>query len=132
MSGNPPIPAVFGVAFLAAGFASVDQPTRASSIPRLVPPERLPAAIALNQLNFQTASIVGPAAGGVLIATIGLAGAYAVDVVSFIAALAALRAIGPLPPLASATRPGLAAIAEGLRFARERRAIFGSFVIDSA
>ena len=29
-----------------------------------------------------------------------------------------------------AARPGLAAIAEGLRFARRRRAILGSFVID--
>jgi len=94
------------------------------------PPERLPAAIALNQLNFQTASIVGPAAGGLLIATVGIAGAYAVDVVTFVASLAALIAIRPLPPLSGAARPGLTAIAEGLRFARERRAILGSFVID--
>ncbi len=94
------------------------------------PPERLPSAIALNQLNFQTASIVGPAAGGLLIATVGIAGAYAVDVVSFIASLTALVAIRPLPPLRNAARPGLAAIAEGLRFARQRPAILGSFVID--
>ena len=87
-----------------------------SAIPRLVPTERLPAAIALNQLNFQTASIVGPALGGVLIATVGLAGAYAVDVVSFLASLAALVAIRPLPPLGEATRPGLAAIARGPPF----------------
>jgi ENTS family enterobactin (siderophore) exporter len=32
--------------------------------------------------------------------------------------------------MSDAARPGLAAIAEGLRFARERRAILGSFVID--
>ena len=43
---------------------AVDQPARSSAIPRLVPPERLPSAIALNQLNFQLASIVGPAIGG--------------------------------------------------------------------
>ncbi len=128
--GGPPIPALFAVATVAAGLGAVDQPTRASSIPRLVARERLPAAIALNQLNFQTASIVGPAAGGLLIATVGIAGAYAVDVVTFAASLAALFAIRPLPPLHDAARPGLAAIAEGLRFARERRAILGSFVID--
>ena len=40
--------------FVAAGLAAVDQPARSSAIPRLVPPERLPSAIALNQLNFQT------------------------------------------------------------------------------
>lgn len=130
ISGNPPLPALFGVAFLAAGLGAVDQPTRSSAIPRLVPAERLPAAIALNQLNFQTASIIGPAIGGLLIATVGIAGAYAVDVVSFLATFTALVAIRPLPPLGDALRPGLAAIAEGLRFARERRAILGSFAID--
>ena len=72
---------------MAAGIASIDQPARSSSIARLVPPERLPAAIALNQLNFQSASVIGPAIGGVLIATVGLPGAYLVDVLSFVASL---------------------------------------------
>lgn len=130
LNGDPPVPALFAVAFVMAGLGAVDQPTRSSAIPRLVPPERLPAAIALNQLNFQTASIVGPAVGGVLIATIGIAGAYAVDVLTFVATLTALVAIRPLPPLHDAARPGLAAIAEGLRFARRKRAILGSFAID--
>ena len=130
LQGSPALPALFAVAFVAAGLAAVDQPTRSSAIPRLVPPERLPSAIALNQLNFQMASIVGPAVGGILIATIGLAGAYAVDLVSFIASFLALLAIKPLPPLGVVVRPGLEAIREGLRFARDRRAILGSFVID--
>jgi MFS family permease len=130
LTGEPPILALFAVAFFAAGLSAVDQPARSSSIPRLVPPERLPSAIALNQLNFQMASIVGPAIGGLLIATVGLPGAYAVDFVTFLASLAALFAIRPLPPLTTATRPGLAAIREGLAFTRRRRAILGSFVID--
>ena len=130
LTGAPSLVALFAVAFVAAGLSAVDQPARSSSIPRLVPPERLPSAIALNQLNFQLASIVGPAVGGILIATIGLAGAYAVDFMSFIASFVALLAIQPLPPLGAVTRPGLDAIREGLRFARRRRAILGSFVID--
>ena len=91
LGGGPPVPALFAVAFVAAGLGAVDQPTRASTIPRLVPTERLTAAIALNQLNFQMASIVGPAAGGLLIATVGIAGAYAVDVASFVASIVILR-----------------------------------------
>ena len=130
LTGTPPLAALFAVAFVAAGLSAVDQPARSSAIPRLVPPERLPSAIALNQLNFQMASIVGPAIGGILIATVGLAGAYAVDLVSFIASFVALLAIRPLPPLGAVTRPGLDAIREGLRFAQRRRAILGSFVID--
>jgi MFS family permease len=130
ITGPPPIWALFVVAFFAAGLSAVDQPTRSSAIPRLVPKERLASAIALNQLNFQMASIVGPAVGGVIIAAVGIGAAYVVDVVSFAASLVALLAIQPLPPLSSVTRPGLDAIREGLRFARMRRAILGSFVID--
>ena len=125
-----PLPLLFGVAFIAAAFQSLDQPARSSAIPRLVARERLPAAIALGQLNFQIASVVGPTVGGVLIATVGLPGAYLVDVASFTASLAALGAIQPLPPLAGAARPGLAAIGEGLRFAWERRVILATYVID--
>lgn len=49
LSGNPPVVALFAVAFVAAGLGAVDQPTRSPAIPRLVPAERLPAAIALNE-----------------------------------------------------------------------------------
>jgi MFS family permease len=76
----PPLIAIFAVAFASAGLGAVDQPTRSSSVARLVPSARLPSALALNQLNGQVASVVGPALGGLLIATVGLAGAYAVDV----------------------------------------------------
>jgi len=127
---SPPLIAIFAVAFLAAGIGAVDQPTRSSAIPRLVPAERLPAAIALNQLNFQVGSVVGPAIGGLLIATVGLSGAYLADVLTFTASLIGIAAIAPLPPLGAVTRPGLAAIREGLRFVGSRRVILSTFVID--
>jgi MFS family permease len=130
LSRNPPLPALFAVAFVAAGLSAVDQPARGSAVPRLVPPERLPAALALNQLNFQTASIVGPAVGGVLIATVGLVGAYVVDVLTFFAAFVALLSMRPIPPMGQVMRPGLTAIREGLDFALRHRVILASFVID--
>jgi MFS family permease len=126
----PSLLAIFVVAFLAAGIGSIDQPARSSAVPRLVPPGRLPAAIALGQLNYQMASVVGPAVAGVLIATVGLAGAYGLDLVSFAASLVGLLAIAPITPIASAARPGLAAVREGLRFALSRRVILSTFVID--
>ncbi|HEY3071535.1 MAG TPA: MFS transporter [Candidatus Limnocylindrales bacterium] len=130
LSGSPPLLAILAVAFVAASLAAIDQPARSSAIPRLVPAARLPAAIALNQLNLQTASIVGPAVGGIVIATVGLPAAYALDVVSFSAAIGTLLAISPLPPLDRAVRPSLSAILEGLRFARRRPLILSTFAID--
>lgn len=130
LQAGPALGAIYAVAFVAAGFGAIDSPTRSAAVPRLVTPARLPAAIALNQLSYQAASVVGPAVGGLLLVTVGVAGAYAVDALSFAASLTALAIIGPLPPIGRATRPGLAAIVEGLRFAAERRVILSTFAID--
>ncbi|HET7473970.1 MAG TPA: MFS transporter [Candidatus Limnocylindrales bacterium] len=130
LGGSPPVLAIFAVAFVSWSFSAFDQPARASSVPRLVPPSRLPAAIALNQLNFQLQSVIGPAFGGLLIATVGLPGAYGVDVLSFGASLIALTRIPPIPPLGEVARPGISAIREALGFLRTRRVILSTFVID--
>lgn len=130
LTPDPPLIAILALAFVAASVGSIDQPARASATPRLVPTERLPAAIALNQVNFQVQSIVGPAIGGLLLATVGVAGAYLVDAFSFIGSLVALSRIRPLSPLGAVTRPGLDAVREGLAFARRHRVIMSTFVID--
>jgi MFS family permease len=127
---DPSILAIYVVAFVAAGLGAVDQPARSSAIPRLVPRERLRAAISLGQLSFQAVGVVGPAFGGVLIATVGVAAAFAFDAVTFVAALVALLLIAPIPPYPGAARPSLHTIAEGLRFARARRIVMSTFVID--
>lgn len=125
-----PLIAIYLVAFGSGAFGSLDQPARSSSITRIVPRERLRAALALGQVNFQVASVVGPTVAGILIATVGLPAAYLADVASFTASLLALTRIAPLPPLANATRPGIRAIGEGLRFAWQRRVILATYVID--
>ena len=125
-----PVLAIYAVAFLAAGLGAIDQPARSSAVPRLVPRERLPAAIALGQLNFQAAGVVGPAIGGLVLATLGIAACYVFDAITFAAAIGALVLIAPIPPAHGAVRPSLSAIAEGLRFARRRRAILATFAVD--
>jgi len=125
-----PVLAIYAVAFVAAGLGAIDQPARSSAVPRLVPRERLPAAIALGQLNFQAAGVVGPAIGGLVLATLGIAACYVFDAITFAAAIGALVLIAPIPPAHGAVRPSLSAIAEGLRFARRRRAILATFAVD--
>jgi len=125
-----PVLAIYAVAFVAAGLGAIDQPARSSAVPRLVPRERLPAAIALGQLNFQAAGVVGPAIGGLVLATLGIAACYVFDAITFAAAIGALLLIAPIPPAHGAVRPSLSAIAEGLRFARRRRAILATFAVD--
>lgn len=127
---NPPIALFYVVAFVAAGLGAIDQPARSSAIPRLVPRERLQSAIGLGQLSFQAIGVAGPALGGLLLASVGVATAFAFDAVTFLAALLALVLIRPLPPTRGAPRPSLGSIAEGLRFARAKRIVLATFVID--
>ena len=130
MTPDAPVWAYYAVAFVAAGVGAVDQPARSSAIPRLVPAERLPAAIALNQLGFNAMAVIGPALGGLLIATVGVAPAFLFDAVTFVAAIAALLLIAPIPPHPGAARPSLETVKEGLRFVRGRRVVLSSFVVD--
>jgi MFS family permease len=127
---SPPVWALYAVAFASAGIGAVDGPARTSAIPRLVPRDRLPAAIAVNWLSGQTVAVAGPVFAGLLIATSGVAAAFAFDVVTFIASLVALVVIAPIPPHPGARRPSLRSIAEGLRFARDRRIVLATFAID--
>ena len=130
LQAQPALPVLFAIAFLASGLAAIDWPARTSATPRLVPPERLRAAIALGQLTFNAGSVLGPIAAGLLIGSVGLAGAYAADVATFGASLLMLLRIRPIPPLAGSGRAGLEAIREGLRFVRDRRVILSTFAID--
>ncbi len=127
---TPPLWAFYVVAAVAAGIASVDLPTRSSALPRLVPRERLQAAIAVNWLSAQTVSVVGPVFGGILVALAGAAWAFSFDVVTFLASIVAVLLIAPIPPHPEAARPSLRSVAEGLRFARSRRAVLATFAID--
>ena len=126
----PPVAGIYALAFVAAGLAAVDQPTRASAIPRLVPPERLQSAISLNQLVFNAGAVVGPAIGGVVVAMFSVSAAYLIDAVTYGAAITALLLMRPIPPAANAVRPSIAAVVEGLRFARRRRPVLGTFIVD--
>jgi MFS family permease len=130
MQPSPPVWALYAVAAVAAGVGAVDGPARTSAIPRLVPRERLPAAIAVNWLSGQTVAVAGPVFAGVLIAVSGVATAFAFDVATFMASLVALLTIAPITPHPDAQRPSLRSIAEGLRFARDRRIIMATFAID--
>jgi MFS family permease len=67
-----------------------DLPARQALMPTLVPREHLPNAISLNTIAMQTASVAGPAAGGLMIATMNVGWVYAVNAVSFLFVIVAL------------------------------------------
>jgi MFS family permease len=127
---HAPVFFVFLVVALAASVAALDSPTSTAIVPNLVSQQRLPGALSINIAIFQTALIAGPALGGLVIANLGLAGAYLVDVASFVAALAAVWSLPAQPPPSAAREPMLKALVRGLAFIRRQPVILGGYAMD--
>lgn len=109
---------------------AVGAPARRTFVPRLLPAGQVAAGVALNQLSFQVGLMTGPALAGVVTAAGGLRLCYLADTLSFTATLYALLRLPPMPPQGEAARPGLAAVAEGLRFVRRAPILAGVFLAD--
>ncbi len=78
------------LAFLNGVATAFDAPARQSFVLELVTREDLSNAIALNSTMLNLAFVAGPAAAGLAYATIGAAGCFALNGLSFIAVIVAL------------------------------------------
>lgn len=65
-------------------------PVRMSLVPNLVPRAQLQSALATNSISFNLSRFIGPAIAGLLIATLGVASAFAFNGFSYVAILVAL------------------------------------------
>ena len=124
------LPLIFGVAAL-LGVVNAFTPAAASALyPQLVPRVELPTAIAFNSLGFQTAKIVGPALGGLLLAAGGLHLVYSVafGLISF-AILAIATAATPAHEKLQNAK-GLDMVFEGLRYIGRNKIVLGAISLD--
>ncbi len=74
---------LLGLTFIVGLGMVLHVPTWQASMPELVPRPQLPRAVALGSISFNLARALGPAAGGVLIATFGVWSAFAANAASF-------------------------------------------------
>jgi len=123
---------IYSLAAISSAFGSFDGPARQSLIPNLVPREHLPNAITLNTIMFQIASVLGPAMGGLVIATGGVAWAYVLNAISFLFVIAALLMMHDAPSRAaeSAGEISLRAARAGLRFVFHTPLIRSTMLLD--
>ena len=96
---------------------SFNQPARQSLISDLVPSELLTNAVALNSATLNLTRVIGPVIGGLLIASIGTAGAFYFNGASFVAVLWGLALMRFPPRVARRSKAGIAAeLAGGVRY----------------
>ncbi len=126
---------IYLLAALGASAGVFDLPARQALIPMLVPRKDLPNAISLNSIMFQTASVIGPSIGGILIGVAGLTWVYALNAVSFIFVIAALLMMRNVPERmegegASRNEISWHAAMEGLRFVFRSPLIRSTMILD--
>lgn len=75
---------ILAVALLFGTVGAIEMPVRHSILSRVVPAEDLAAAVPLNAMTFNTARLIGPAIGGVLLAAFGPQVCYAINGASYL------------------------------------------------
>jgi MFS family permease len=128
---QPRVWAIYVLVTLAMSIFSLGAAGMNTVIPRLVEQHELTAANAIENAYGSTTNVAGPALGGVLIAALGLTGAYLLDAATFAASLWSVWRLPALPPAHDAERPSIRTIAEGFRFVRMKKVLLGCFLVDS-
>jgi len=135
LAGNAALPhpqvwLLFVVATAWGALDAIQRPSLDAMLPRLVDKDELTAAAALGSIRGTLGQILGPALGGVLVAVVGLSLTYMVDVATFVVGLACLWSMRAVPPPVAAERPSFGRILEGLRYARSRQELLGTYFVD--
>jgi MFS family permease len=130
LSDRPHLWLLYLVAALTASVDGLQRPALEAMVPRLVTPEEIPATSALQSLGMQVAQLGGPALAGVLIASVDLVWVYAFDLVTFAVSLTCLTLVRAVPPPPDADRPSIRAVVTGLRYARSRPELLGTYLVD--
>jgi MFS family permease len=129
---HPAVWPLYGVAALSSALGAIQRPALDSIVPRIVAHEHLPAAASLNSLRWTVGGVAGPALAGVVVAYAGLGWAYAADLVTFAASVVLGIGLAASPASHEAAKPSLRSIAEGARYAWNRKELLGTYAIDLA
>ncbi|HKG64678.1 MAG TPA: MFS transporter [Solirubrobacteraceae bacterium] len=127
---QPQVWLLYGASALLAGLMAILRPPLDALVPRLVERRELAAASALYGAVRNAAGLGGPALAGVMIAVAGFPATYGVDGLTFLVSLAALWRLRTPPPAPDAEPPSWRGIVEGLRFARSKPVLIGTYLID--
>ena len=105
-------------------------PSMSAITPNIVPPESLPRAIALGSIAWQSASVIGPAVGGLMYAQ-NAAGSYWMTVALLVLSIIATASIKPVyPPPMDADKHPVRLMIEGIKYTFSERFLLGTITLD--
>ncbi|MDP3984537.1 MAG: MFS transporter [Acidimicrobiia bacterium] len=112
-------PLLLGLGLLLGIGVSLNLPTWHALLPDLVPRGMIASAVAVQSAAFNAARAVGPAIGGVILASLGAAAGFGINSLTYAFVIVAVIIVGRrLEPVERTVISFSTAIALGLRFAR--------------
>ena len=118
---------IYGLAVLLGIVNAFDNPTRQAFVSDLVGKDHLQNAVALNSSLFNTARIIGPALGGIIISVVGIGQAFLFNGLSFIPVilgLAVMRQRDFFPSEQPQRANVFRQVGEGIRYAVQTPKVF--------
>jgi predicted MFS family arabinose efflux permease len=104
-------------------------PARQATVLEMVGRGELVSAVALNSIAFNLARIVGPALGGIVIATLGVAACFWINAITYLGVIVALLTIRRRPLMAGPPQTALQLIGEALRYVARTPSLAGLFAL---
>jgi MFS family permease len=121
---------LYADAFVVAGAASLQRPSIEALNQAYVAHDLQRAAAALSNIRSTSASIIGPALGGLAAVAFGPGTVYVANLVTFSASLILLMSLRATVVPLSTDESHAAALMSGLRYARSRPDIVGTYIVD--
>lgn len=120
----------YALAAVNAASATIKGAAQGAILPRLLPTQLLPAAAALSGITMGLAVTVGPAVAGVLVASVGFAWTYLLDVVLFTGAFLGIMSLPRIAPDGERRGIGIGSVVDSMRFLRRAPNVRATFVWD--
>jgi MFS family permease len=117
-------------AFIVAGASSLQSPSVSAMEQVLVSHELQRSASILGNVSSTTASIVGPALGGLAAVAFGPGSVYLANAVTFAVSLYLLSRLHATPGRDEVEESVMESMREGVRYAKSRPDIVGTYIID--
>jgi MFS family permease len=127
---HPQVWILYADAVIVASAGSLQGPSISALNQSLVPHDLQRAASTLNNVRFTTASIIGPALGGIVAVAFGPSFVYAANLVTFTFSVLLLYSLRSIPPTPASDKSDLAALKSGLRYAFSRPDLLGTYIVD--
>jgi predicted MFS family arabinose efflux permease len=104
-------------------------PARQATVLEMVGRGELASAVSLNSIAFNLARVIGPALGGIVIATLGVAACFSLNAISYLGVIIALLTIRRRPLTAGPPQTAIQLIGEALRYVGRTPTLAGLFLV---